>query len=422
MRGNGLRSELAERFLPALKYPDFRNLWLSGLSASSAAWALIVARGWLVYQISGSSAWVGLTTFAAMIPLFLMPPVAGFLADRFERRRLLTFVYGVQFVQIGGLAILALSNLIEPWTLVVFAFVNGMARATRMPVTQALLPNVVPKERLLNAIALNAATLHGSRLVGAGLIAPLLATSGATPAFILCTGFYALAMLLTLRIRTTSTGEMDQAKSGVENFLMGVRYVYSHRLVWPLVVVVFLHCGLTMSFESLLPVLADKRLGGSDAGFSYLMMAVGAGALVGVLSLAMIQSPQTRGRLLLVTGLVSGLAPMGLAVSTSLTPALASAAAMGGSQAAFMALTATFLQAIVPDAIRGRVMSVYLLHIGGMMASVNLANGALADTIGAPVLLIAPGLIFVAVIAASSAKAALRQLYTRGAVTTAPAV
>ncbi len=412
---------MADRYLPALQHSDFRNLWASSLSGGSAAWALIVARGWLAYELSGSSLWVGLTTFAAMIPLFLVPPVAGFLADRFERRRLLTLAYAVQFAQVSGLAILALTDLIEPWTLVVFAFTNGIARAAQMPVTQALLPNVVPRERLLNAIALNAATLHGSRLVGAGLIAPLLATSGAGPAFILCTGFYALAMLLTLRIRTSSTGEMDRTKSGIQNFLVGMRYVYSHPLVLPLVVVIFLHCALTMSFESLLPVLSAEKLGGGDAGFSYLMMAVGAGALVGVLSLATIQSPQTRGRLLLLTGLASGVAPLGLAVSTSLVPALASAALMGGSQAAFMALTATFLQAIVPDAIRGRVMSVYLWHIGGMMASFNLANGALADTVGAPVLLIAPGLLFVGIIGFSVSKEALRQLYARGAVAMAPA-
>ena len=213
---------------------------------------------------------------------------------------------------------------------------------------------------------------------------------------------------------------MDPDKTTVQNFFAGLSFVYRHPLILPLVGVVLLHCSLTMSFESLLPVLAVKRLAAGDGGFSYLMMAVGAGALIGVLGLVLVQGSEARGRLLLATGVVSGLAPIGLAVSTSMAPALLSAGVMGASQAAFMTLTATFIQAIVPDAIRGRVMSVYLWHIGGMMASFNLLNGLLADTVGPQWLLAAPGAAFLLVLPASLGKVSLRRLYVRGAVAMPP--
>ena len=120
---------VTRRLLPSLAYRDFRYLWMTTLSSSGAAWGLIVARGWLVYDLSESSVWVGVTTFAAMIPLFLVPPFAGFLADKFQRRRLLGYVFVLQLAHNAVLAALALTGVIEPWHLVVLAFFNGSARA-----------------------------------------------------------------------------------------------------------------------------------------------------------------------------------------------------------------------------------------------------------------------------------------------------
>ena len=137
---------VTRRLLPSLAYRDFRYLWMTTLSSSAAAWALIVARGWLVYDLSGSSVWVGVTTFAAMIPLFLVPPVAGFLADKFQRRRLLGYVFALQLAHNAILAALAMTGVIETWHLVVLAFFNGSARAAQMPISHSLLPNLIPKK------------------------------------------------------------------------------------------------------------------------------------------------------------------------------------------------------------------------------------------------------------------------------------
>jgi MFS family permease len=404
------------RFVAALHHRDYRILWMATLSEGAAAWALIIARGWLVYTLSGSSLWVGVTTFAAMGPMFIMPPVAGYLADRMDRRALLAWVFAAQLAHNLALVALALTGAIEVWHLIGLSVVNGAARATQMPAAQALLPNLVPPKDLLNAVALNSATMQGSRLVGPGLIAPLMATVGAGGAFVLCTLFYAMGLFLILRIRTRSTGQMAADKGAAENFFAGLVYVYRHPVVLPLFVVVFLHCCLTMSFESLLPVVSERQLGAGGLGATYLMMGVGAGALIGVIVIAGVQSPRTRGRLLLATAFASGLAPVALALSTDPRMAMLATAGMGATQAGFMTISATIIQPIVPDAIRGRVMSVYLWHIGGMMASFNLMNGALADAVGAPLLLSIAGLAFTAIVPISLLRVPLRRLYVRGMV------
>ena len=173
------------------------------------------------------------------------------------------------------------------------------------------------------------------------------------------------------------------------------------------------HCGLTMSFESLLPVLSDTRLDAKDAGFSLLMMAVGAGAMVSVTAIAGVTGESTRGKLFINLGVLSGLAPAVLAMSTNMPTALAAAALMGATQAGFMTLTHTMIQSVTDDGIRGRVGAVYSVHIGGMMAAANLINGGLADVpfIGASLLLIGGGVGFILVMFASFQTLTIRRIY-----------
>ena len=120
-------------------------MWLAGLFAGSSHWALIVIRGWVVYEISDSSMLVGLVTFSAMIPMILVTPFIGYLSDKFQRRRILQSMFLINFVHNFGLGMLYFLDLIEPWHLIVLAFVQGSARAARMPSGQSLVPNIVPK-------------------------------------------------------------------------------------------------------------------------------------------------------------------------------------------------------------------------------------------------------------------------------------
>ena len=399
------------RFLISLSHVDYRKLWLANLSEGTAHWALIVARGWLVYELTGSSTLVGIVTFAAMIPRFLISPFAGLMADRLDRRSLLAWTFGINAAHNLVLTVLTLTEFIEIWHLVMLSSVNGSARATQMPASGSLLPNLVPRHHLINAIALNSATMHGTRLLGPLLIAPLLASIGPQGAFGLCTVLYLLGLAQVLLIRTPSSGIVQSDKSVWENLLVGLHYVYHHHLLLPLILLIVAHCALTMSFESLLPVLAKEKLGAEGAGFSYMMMSVGMGALIGVMGLTNVQSDRLRGRLLLVSGVMSGVAPIGLAVSPNLTLALMASACMGASQGSFMTLFTTIVQSVVPDSIRGRVTSINNLHIGGLMAAFNLINGSLADAVGAPVILATAALAFLVLMPLSFLNSNMRRLY-----------
>ena len=371
------------RYTAALAYQDYRTLWIANLCSGAAAWALIVARGALVYNEFESSTWVAVVTFAAMIPRVFIPPIAGYLSDKFDRRRVVSLMYAINLAQTLGLSIYVLLGDIDPWVIVGMSLINGSARAAQMPASQSLVPNLVPRRLLLNGIALNQATMQGSRLFGPIAIVPMLATMGVSGAFFLCTAFYVVSLLQSLRISTVSTGTVRQGSNFIVNFANsvwdGIRYVYRTPILRVVVFMALFHCGLTMSFESLLPVLSDTRLNARDAGFTLLMAAVGGGALVSVIAIAGVTSNSMRGKLFMNLGVISGLAPAVLALSVNMPTALLAAAFMGATQSGFMTLTHTMIQSVTDDSVRGRVGAVYSIHIGGMMALVNLINGWMAD-------------------------------------------
>ena len=418
--GEGLKA----RYLVSLQYPEYRKLWVATVCSQSAAWALIVARAALVLQLTGSATWTGAVIFAAMIPSVLMSPVAGFLADRFDRRKVVAYAYGVNLAHNLLLSVLVVTGSVEAWQLLALAVVNGSARAVQMPASQALLPNTLPREWLFNAVALYGVTQHGSRFTGPFLILVLLWFTGHQDwVFFLCTALYCLGLGSILSIKVASTGVI-QPGGGIpailNSMLEGLRYIYSHPVVLSLVLLVVAHCALTMSFESLLPVLSRDRFGLENAGilggFSYMMVGFGLAALVAAMTLAGVRTEAARGRLLLWLAVLSGVSLVALAMSPNLPLAILSSAAMGFSQGGFMMLSQAMVQSIVPDAIRGRVMAVYNWHILGFMAAFNMVHGALveATALSASIILAAGGIAFLVVVALSFARVPLRQLYARG--------
>ena len=405
------------RYGDALSHSDFRTLWTANIFAGAAAWALIVARGWLVYDMSDvdvASLWVGIVTFAAMIPRVLVTPITGYLSDRFDRKSVLQTMFGISLVTNLILAVMVVSGNIEIWHLVVFSLVNGSARATQMPAAQALIPNLVPRGTLLNAIALNQATMQGSRLVGPAAILPLMLTTGIEGAFFLCAAFYAISLAQSFRLKTVSTGKVDRQRSLASNLAEGFIYCYKTPHLRALIYISLLHCGLTMSYESLLPILSAQRLGAGGAGVMTLMMSIGAGAMASSILLAGVRSERTRGRTFFYIGILSGVAPAMLALSSSMPLSMLGGVLLGASTAGFMTLIHTMIQSTIPDGLRGRIAGVYSIHVGGTMALANLSNGALADFTGAPLIFVVGGAVFIVAIIASLKSFSLRRIYTTG--------
>ncbi len=417
-------SAIPERFLAALHYKDYRTLWTANMCAGAAAWALIVARGALTYQIMDHSlAWVGVVTFMAMAPRVFTTPLIGFIADRFDRQTVLSWTYTLNLAHNVILSLLVMFGEVGIWHLVVLSLVNGTLRSAQQTTTQSLIPNLVPKERLLNAVALNQATQQGSRLFGPIAITPLLlyfgggggegnaSITGLASAFWLCSAFYTVGLIQVLRIKTRSTGKINPDQSFFQNLAASFIYTYQHPMLMAMVLLAVAHCSLTMSYESMLPAISQEKLGAGAAGFSYLIAGVGAGALVSSIFLAGIRNEATRGRVFLIFGVTSGLGPIALALSSSQELSIAATVFMGVNQAGFMTITHAIIQSIAPDEIRGRISGVYGMHVGGTMAFANLTNGGLSDLLNAPLVLAAGGIIFIVLITSTASLAPLRRIY-----------
>jgi MFS family permease len=404
------------RFFVALGYRDFRQLWMANASAQAAAWALIVTRGWLIFDKTGSSFWVGAATFAAMGPQFVVPPVAGVLADRLDRRTILAWTYSLNLAHNIALLGLALFGGLEVWTLVVLSLVNGTARAAQLPTSQALAASLVPREHLLNALSLNASTQHASRLVGPGIVTPLLSVFGPPAAFFMCTLLYAVGLVQILSLRPQPPDARTSQEGILANFVGGLTYVYMRPLLRFVIMLAILHCALTMGFESLLPGFSHERLSAGSQGFGELLIAVGAGSLVASVLVSGVRTTQGRGNTILLMGVMSGVGEVMLSLTSMLWLAMVAAAIMGGAQAAFMTMAQATTQSLAADEFRGRVASINTFSLGGAMAILNLTNGSLAEAVGAHNILRLDGLLFVVFVLLGLFVASGRRAYGRSRV------
>ena len=412
---------LLER-LPALQSPDYRRLFFNRFFASASNWALMLARGWLVFDLTDSSLAVGLVTFAGMSPQLFVGPFAGAIADRADRRRMVVMGAWLGVATSILLALVTIGGVVATWHVVVLAFFGGTARAIATPAEQALTANVVPREHLLNAVALSGISMHGSRIVGPLFGGLLLEFFGAGYVFLFSAVLLTLAITQLRRIKYVSApayartiGKVASVQRVVDDVRDGFRYVRGEPRVALILLLVMVHCGGTMAFAALMPRLATD-IGGASRTYSAILVAVGAGAIVGTLTVALLRGERAQGYALALTGAGSGLAMVMLGLATTPAMAVLGAVLAGGTQAAFMALSATFVQQVVPDSLRARVMSIYMMLAAGHMAFVAVGFGWLADSIGPRVLLVAPGLLWMAVfVAGGLLLSELRYLLARGA-------
>ena len=409
----------------ALRHRDYRFIWTANMFSGSAMWTFVVAASWFVLERSDSSAWVGIITFAGMIPFLLVSPVAGLLADRLDRRKLAIITFSSNAVITTVAAVLTVAGAIELWHLAALAFANGVFRATQEPAVQSLIPNQVPREDLLNAITLNAATRQGARFFGLLVASPLLAVDfiGISGVFVLSAVFQVAGTFMMINVRTASRGESSPEHGLARSVVDGLVYIYTNKTIAIFILLVAFHCALVMSNDSILPVFSREDLGAVDGSIlGYLVMAFGVGSLFATLIMAGVRNERRKGQLLIWTGIMSGVTPVLLAFSPTVAFAVAASAAMEASQSVFMALTSTYIQSVVPDRIRGRISSLYILHAAGVMAFANLGYGFMADALSAPLILFVTGVMFVAVVLSMAlGQADLRRVYRTGNVTPAQA-
>ena len=390
------------RLFPAMESGEYRKLfYAAGLSAISL-WALITARGWVAYDLTGSTTASGAVTFAAIGP-WVLAPLGGALADRYDRARVVMLCRFGAALTAATLAILAFTGTIELWNLVLVTLISGVIRSGEMPAQAALLPNTVKGAALLSAITLASMMQFGSKVVGP-VAGPVLEHLGAGWVFAGASVILLLSVWQMTRIKVRSTGGIEaSADRGIlrdtaNNIRDGLAYLGRAPMVRLTIGLVALHCMLTMAFDlTLLPAYADRVLGGGSTEFGYLLMGFGGGALVATVTLSAVPGGRIRGRLLLVVGLLSGAALTFFGLVDSLLLAIVAGVITGASTAMFMALSSVMVQAVVPDTIRGRVMSLYAMFAGGVMSVSALVSSLAADYVDLRLFAVVPGIIFVIV-------------------------
>lgn len=368
------------RFLGAIgKYPTFRQLWLGTLSGSVGQWMQQIALGWLALIVTNSPSFVGIVAFAAGIPFLVVGPPAGNFIDRFDRRRVLLACQSAGAVIALILAVDIFAGTVQPWHLLVTAFLNGSVLSLMMPTQQSLVPALIDRSDLTNAIALMSAGQNMTRVAGPSLAGAMIGWWGVGPAFVSQAVMLAVAFFFIYRIdlparptRVVSAGMFD-----------GLRIIF--RI--PELRVLFLMVAITMFFVfpymSFINVFARDILMIGAGGLGFLMAASGAGAVVGALLVAARGRVEGIGPTLLTLSILYGVVVVGVAISTStlLTAVLLFAAGMMG--AVIFSLNNSLVQHKIDDDVRGRVMSAYFLTFG-LMPLGALPMGLIAGQFGTP--------------------------------------
>ena len=379
----------------SLRYRDFRFLWATSFFNAAGVWIQQITLGWLVYDITESAFLTSAVQGIRALPFLLVGPVAGVLADRMDRKRLLIinefFLSSLAF----GFAILVAAGVVRDHVGLIFAFsfLSGVGWALNQPVRQALVPAVVPRESLMNAISLNTAAFNLTRILGPAIGGVLIALFGpAVNFFIQSLAYFSVFLLvLPIRIPPHHTPVNAPRKSMAGDLLDGLRYVAKERTILALIMVALIPSLFMMPFtQGLMPVFAEEVLDAGPTGLGILLASSGVGALVGTLSLATLGNFPRKGALLILAAALAGLGMMGFSQTTWLPMSMFALAILGGFQMIYHATNNTVIQLIASDEYRGRVMSIYLLDRGLVPAGAFLAGG-LAQVYGAPTAILAAG-------------------------------
>ncbi|HEX8231314.1 MAG TPA: MFS transporter [Chloroflexia bacterium] len=385
----------------ALRHRNFRLFWTGQLVSLVGTWMQMVARGWLVLELTHSPFWLGMVGFANSVPVLLLSLWAGAIADSVSKRRLVIVTQVVSMVMAFILAALTFTNTVEVWHILAVSVVLGTAFAFDGPTRQAFTVEMVNgKEDLMNAVALNSAIFNGARVLGPAIGAVALALQGPGLAFLL-NGLSYLAVLYGLfKMDVREPKKKADSKSG-KQILDGLRFVAGDKIIGPLMIIVSVVSVFAFPYVVLLPIFADTILHVGETGYGTLMAFSGIGSLIGAVGLAFQSGRSTvkRGRLVLIGSI--GL-PIFLAIF-SLSPnyllSLAMLVGIGWTMIAVNATINTVVQTNVPDELRGRVNGVFAFLFIGMAPFGNLQAGLIADHFGAPMALLVGAVTSLVVIA-----------------------
>jgi MFS family permease len=369
-------------WLAAFQHRNYQLLFWGTAATQTGNWMQQVALGWLVLDLTGSGFYLGLAGFLRSIPQLLFSIPGGILADRTDRARLLGLCQGVAAGLTLLMAVLIWRGEVQVWQVLLLTFLSGSAFALLFPVRQALVSTAVPREDLANAVGLNSANNNVTRTLGPALAGVLVTTVGTAACFFLQSAGLIFAFWTSLAMNVPKLARDGVTPSPLADLAEAWAYVRSTPAVAGLLLSALVPTALGMPYMALLPMFA-RDLGIGAGGLGILMTVLGCGSITGSVVFSTAGRLERKGRAMLLSAGAFGVALLALSASGTLPFALASLFASGFTSAFYQATNNTLLQTIVPDALRGRVLSAYILT-WGVMPLGTLPLGALADQWGAP--------------------------------------
>ena len=370
--------------LRALRSRNYR-LFVAGQSVSLVGtWMQQVAMSWLVYRLTGSAMLLGVVGFASQIPTIFISPVAGVLADRWDRRRLLIATQALAMFQAAFLAIVVLTGVVQVWQIILLSLILGVVNAFDIPVRQSFIVEMVEhREDLGNAIALNSSMVNGARLIGPAIAGLLVASVGEGICFILNAISYLAVIVALAAMRIPHGSHHSRPRRHILHELHeGFMYAYKFGPIRSILLLVALISLMGMPYAVLMPVFAKDILHGGAHTFGFLMTAAGSGALVGTLYLASRQSVLGLGRVIVTATIFFAAGIASFALSSNFILSLAALTLAGFGAMTLVSSCNTVLQTILDEDKRGRVMSFFTMAFVGMAPFGSLGAGTMAGIIG----------------------------------------
>ena len=390
----------------ALSHRNYRLFWIGAFLSNVGTWMQAVAQGWLVLLLTNSPFWLGLDAFMATAPGFVLTLLGGVFADLIDRRRLLLYTQVVAGIAALGLAALVATGVVNRWMVLGFSFVTGSCMALASPSYLALTYDLVGREDLTNAIALNSTQFQLSRVVGPALAGVAFRVFGLAGCFF-ANGLSFIAVVVALwMVRTdkpsSAAHSVSDRRALWRDLVEGIHYVRNRPRVSSLLVLSAVNSFFGAPYFSMVPIYARDIFHLGETGLALIMGTAGAGAFFGALLIAYLGDFRRKGWFVLGGAMMFGLCIMGFALSSRLTLSLMFLFGLGFAIVVSVALTNTLLQKLVTDQMRGRVMSMFLLSFMGTMPIGNILAGALSNYFGPPRILAMGGFI-VTMVAASVA-------------------
>jgi len=369
-------------------------MWIGACTSSIGTWMQIVAQGWLIYRLSHSAFLLALDQFLGGIPIFLFSLIGGVVADRIERRRILLTSQYVQMASAALLTVLVATNHVQVWHILCLSFVSGLAQAFGGPAYQALIPTLVEKEDMPNAIALNSIQFNVAVMIGPALAGQALAKLGEKWCFGLNSLSF-LAPIISLSIITTRFLPQKTTESMFTSLKEGIKFIRRQHSMEALIILAFCMTGLSMPMRTYIPVFVKDIFHRGPETYGNLLALMGLGSIFGSLGIAGMGNIKKKGRLALGALICLGIGIFGFALSQSLPLSGVMLVLSGASMMAVFANVNSLVQLITTNEMRGRVMSVYNFAFRGGMPMGNLLSGWQVPLFTAPVVLRVNGILLV---------------------------